>query len=225
MLDESRYFTAPARQTSGSFFAHQQSWDGNEEVNTMRVRVICLLATVLVLVHVSPAAAQRRRATPVPNEGMWAIGGTFGVGAPSDASLDKGPTIAGTLDGYLTRRVSVRGQLGGGWFDIVGRHFTGRLTPVFLNGNIVYNWEGGVWHPYVTGGLGLYRYHSSETGTQNATDTALGVNVGGGIEYFLNRRTTFLGEALYHHVGDVNTPLATFNGPFWALSAGLKHYF
>ena len=117
---------------------------------------------------------------------MWAIGGAFGVGAPSDSSLDKGPTIAGTLDGYLTPRVSVRGQLGGGWFDIVGRHVTG---------------------------------------TQDATDTAFGVNVGGGIEYFLNRRTTFLGEALYHHVGEVNTPLATFTGPFWAVSAGLKRYF
>ena len=54
-----------------------------------------------------------------------------GATVPADESLDRGLEIAGSIEGYLTSRVSVRGQLGSAWWDIVGRHFTGTVKPVF----------------------------------------------------------------------------------------------
>ena len=102
----------------------------------------------------------------------------------------------------------------------------GTVSPVFVDGNIVYNWEGGVWHPFVTGGVGLYHYRSSENGVGNGSDTRPGANVGGGIEYFYSRRGTITFETLYHAVSEVHTPLATFNeGQFWTFGVGVKRYF
>ena len=173
-------------------------------------------------VDVSRAAAQRR----APAKDMWAVGGSIGASVPTDPSLDNGLDVSGNIERYLTSRVSVRGQVGSAWWDIVGRHFTGTINPVFLDGNLVYNWEGGKWHPYVTGGVGLYHYRSRETLAPNGSDTTVGGDVGGGIEYFFTRRSTITGEGLYHGVGAFNTPLATFDkGSFWTFTAGLKHYF
>src|SRR5882672_7915285 len=125
----------------------------------MRTRMLAFVASALV-VSAIPAAAQRR--TPVPNAGMWAVGGSIGGGVPQDASLASGLNLSGNIERYLTRRVSIRGQLGGASNDIANRGFTGTIRPVYVDGNVVYNWEGGAWHPYVTGGLGVYRFHSSE---------------------------------------------------------------
>lgn len=190
----------------------------------MQARVLACVVTALQLVSTIPAAAQRR--TPVPNTGMWSIGGSIGAGMPSDPSLTSGLGLAGNIERYLTPRLSIRGQLGGSWDDIVGRHFTGTVSPVFLDGNVVYNWEGGVWHPYVTGGLGMYRRRSFESLAPGSTDTALGADVGGGLEYFSNRRVTLTAEFLYHGVDSIQTPLAVFpQGQFWTLTAGMKRYF
>jgi len=189
----------------------------------MRAR-LSAFAVIALIAGTVPAAAQGR--SPVPNTGMWSVGGSIGAGSPRDASLSGGFDIAGNLERYLTPRVSVRGQLGGSWNDIVQRNFTGTISPVFVDGNIVYNWEGGVWHPYVTGGLGMYRYRSFETLAPATTDTSLGMDLGGGIEYFANRHVTFTGEVLFHDVDEIKTPLTTFNqGQFWTFTVGVKRYF
>jgi hypothetical protein len=39
-----------------------------------------------------------------------------------------------------------------------------------------YNWEGGVWHPYVTAGLGMYHYRSTISGALNGADTDAGID-------------------------------------------------
>jgi hypothetical protein len=162
----------------------------------------------------------------MPAAGTWAIGGSLGVSLPADPSLDTGLDVAGTIEGYLTPRVSVRGQLGGAWWDITGRHFTGTVKPLYLDGNLVYNWEGGALHPYVTAGVGMYKYRSTESGVVDGSDTKAGFNLGGGLEYFITRDATVTGEALYHKVGAFTTPLAVFtDGSFWSLSIGLKKYF
>jgi Outer membrane protein beta-barrel domain len=190
----------------------------------MRARLFTFAVGAL-LVSAIPAAAQRR-STPVPNTGMWSIGGAIGAGVPTDPSLSGGLALAGNVERYLTRRLSIRGELGGAWNDIVGRHFTGTVSPVFLDGNVVYNWEGGIWHPYVTGGLGMYRYRSFESLAPGRTDTSLGLDVGAGLEYFTNRRVTLTAEFLYHDINQINTPLATFTqGQFWTITGGVKRYF
>ena len=189
----------------------------------MSTRLLAPIVAVLVAYAV-PAHAQRR--TPVPDTGMWAIGGSVGGSSPSDPSLASGFELAGNIERYLTPRISIRGQLGGEWSDIVNRGFTGTVSTTFVDGNAVYNWERGVWHPYATGGVGVYHYRSSENLAPPAADTVIGVNVGGGLEYFLNRRVTVTGEILFHDVGQVATPLTTFNeGRFWTFTAGFKRFF
>ena len=162
----------------------------------------------------------------MPDAGTWAIAGSLCASLPAEPSLEKGLGLAGSIEGYLTPRVSVRGQLGSAWWDITGRHFTGTVKPLYLDGNLVYNWEGGALHPYVTAGIGVYNYGSKESGAADASDSKAGFNLGGGLEYFFTRDATVTGEALYHKVGAFNTPLAVFtDGSFWSLSIGLKKYF
>jgi opacity protein-like surface antigen len=186
------------------------------------------IGVALALVPASAVAQQRARSTQLraPAPGMWGVGGSIGAAGPSEPSLQNGIDLTGNLERYLTSRVSIRGQIGASWWEIQGRGFGGTVTPFFADANAVYNWEGGAVHPYVTGGIGVYHYHASETGTQDRSDTKPGVNVGGGVELFFNRRTTMTGELVYHKVGAFSSPLATFeDGSFWRFGVGLKRYF
>jgi Outer membrane protein beta-barrel domain len=193
----------------------------------MQTRPALLVGLLILVVGVAPASAQRRRTTarrtPVP--GMLAVGASIGADIPSDPALDKGLDIAGTIEGYLTSRVSVRGQFGAAWWDILGQRFTGTVKPFYFDGNVVYNWEGGTLHPYVTAGIGMYRFRSEEDGLEGS-DKKAGFNVGGGVEYFFTPRATFTGEVLYHKVDSFATPRATFgDGSFWRIAMGMKAYF
>jgi hypothetical protein len=201
----------------------------------MRARLIVLTLGLVMSVNAGPAAAQRRTprtarttrttATRVPDSGMVAIGGSIGASLPTDASFKNGLELAGSVEGYVTPRVSVRGQLGATWWDITGRGFTGTVKPVFVDGNIVYNWEGGAVHPYVTAGLGLYHYNF-DIPAGSGSDNKLGADLGGGVELFFTRHSTVTGEVLYHAVSNpTHSPVADFNPRFWTLAAGLKHYF
>jgi len=191
----------------------------------MRSLLIVTAIGGAIVLLASPAAAQRRVAQ-VPAEGMWGVGGSIGAAGPSDASLQNGFDFAGNIEKYLTQRFSLRGQLGVTSWDIQGRGFGGSITPFFADANAVYNWEGGFVHPYVTGGVGLYHYNASETGTQDRSDTKPGLNFGGGAELFFNRRTTMTGEITYHKVGAFESPLTTFqDGSFWRFGIGVKRYF
>jgi Outer membrane protein beta-barrel domain len=175
-----------------------------------------------VVFAATQASAQRR----VPDAGMWAAGASIGAAVPHDDSLQNGLEVAGALEGYVTPRVSVRVQVGGSWWDITGRGFTGTVKPLFFDGNIVYNWEGGVWHPYVTAGIGAYRYRTDLNPNLEGSDTKAGVNLGGGFEYFFTRDATFTGELLYHKVGAFASPVTTFDsGSFWSFAIGVKGYF
>lgn len=187
----------------------------------MRYLTILLTLGLFTLAE-TPAFAQPR----VPDAGMGAIGGWIGATVPRDASLDNGLEIGGTVEGYLTPRVSVRGQVGAAWWDITGRGFTGTVKPLFFTGNLVYNWERGIWHPYVTAGIGGYRFKTTINPSLDGSDTKVGVNLGGGIEYFFTRRSTITGELLFHKVDGFNAPVTTFgNGSFWSFAVGAKHYF
>jgi hypothetical protein len=187
----------------------------------MRTRPIGIVTLLALLIGVSPLLAQRR----APDTGMVGVGVSAGVDIPSAAALDKGLDLAANIEGYLTPRVSVRGQLGGAWWDIVGQRFTGTVKPLYVDGNIVYNWEGGAVHPYVTAGIGMYRFRFEQAGLEGS-DTKAGFNFGGGVEYFFTPRATVTGEALYHKVDAFATPVTAFgDGSFWRIAMGMKTYF
>ena len=179
---------------------------------------ICTLFTYLA--SVSEVCAQRR----MPHEGGSALGVWLGAAVPNhDTGLDNGLELAGTAEAYVTPRVSLRGEVGTAWFNATRRGFAEDLHPLFVNGNVVYNWEGGGWHPYVTAGVGLYQYRL-KVGSIKGKDNELGANFGGGIEYFVSRRATLVGDGRYHSVGDINA-IAPFKGSFWTISMGFKRYF
>jgi len=215
----------------------------------MRNTATLFVAGALLSTFAMPALAQQRRRAParpapppvrrseraqVPAAGDVAVGGSIGLADPRHSNLDTGFLISGNVEKYLTPRLSVRGQAGAAWWDLTGfQTLTGSLNPFFADGNVVYNWEHGVWHPFATGGLGMYRYGYSEIPRAGAVEvtgsqTKLGVDFGGGIEYFFAPRATLVAEGLFHKVGEVPTPDALFRtggGSFFSLTGGVKKYF
>jgi hypothetical protein len=120
---------------------------------------------------------------------MWAVGGSAGVAAPTDDSLSAGFDLAGNVEGYLTSRVSVRAQVSGAWWDIVGRGFTGTVSPFVFDGNLVYNWEGGKVHPFVTGGVGpTITAPTSITKPMAATRSLAEISAAGSSTFFRGAR-------------------------------------
>jgi hypothetical protein len=170
---------------------------------------------------VTPAAAQGR----VPDTGMNAFGITLGASMPNEDSLENGLDLGVQFEHYLSPRLSVRGKLSGPWFDIQDRGFTGTVHPIAIEGNVVHNWERGVWHPYATAGIGLYRYGFDE-GDLESSDTKFGINLGGGAEYFVTQRDALLGELQIRIVPGKTESLRTeYDTGYWTLGVGYKKYF
>ena len=168
----------------------------------------------------APSSAQQ-----VPDKGMVAIGFTVGGSRETDDALSGGLELGAQVEGYLTPRVSIRGKVSSPWFDIVGRPFAGTIQPVATEGNLVYNWERGVWHPYVTGGVGFYHFRFTESGI-DSSHTKGGVNFGGGAEYFLTRHDTILGEATVRIIpGRAFSANSDYETGYWTLAVGYKKYF
>ncbi len=180
-------------------------------------------AGVLSVIVLVPASAAAQAA--VPDTGMTAVGFTVGASLPSDEALDNGVDFGAQVERYLTPRESVRGKISGAWFDISGRGFTGTVHPIALEGNLVHNWERGIWHPYVTAGIGWYHYKFTES-SLDSSDNKFGVNLGGGAEYFLTRHDTLLGELQVRLVpGRTDSLLTDYESGYWTLAFGYKKYF
>ena len=184
---------------------------------------VVLGAMALVVLMAGPAAARQRT---VPDTGMNAGGVQMGAAMPSDFALKNGLNLTATFEHYFSARNSVRAAISGAWFDIDGHGFPGTVNPMAFTGNFVHNWERGVWHPYATVGAGLYHYKFSEDRVKS-TNNKFGINLGGGAEYFVTRRDTFLGEVLVHIIpgDDVLGTGASYENKYWTLSGGYKRYF
>ncbi|MEO7190934.1 MAG: outer membrane beta-barrel protein [Vicinamibacterales bacterium] len=190
------------------------------------------LAIVALLITLSPVSAwaQRRapavrpRVRPVPSAGMNAVGISAGVALPSEELFSKGPTLAVSAEHYFSARVSLRGQLSGAFW-----HFTDfeedTSRPVAVTGDVVYNWERGTWHPYVMAGVGFYKFRFKEADF-DASDSAIGLNFGGGAEYFLSRHDSLTGEVTVHAIsGDATGRFADYGTSYWTITGGYKKYF
>jgi hypothetical protein len=60
---------------------------------------------------------------------------------------------------------------------------------------------------------------SPGTGTVEGSDTKLGVDLGGGIEYFLSRQTAVAGDLRDHGAGDI-VAIVPIDGSFLTFSSG-----
>lgn len=176
-----------------------------------------IAALALTLTVPATAAAQRR----VPDAGMVAIGGEFGVFAPSDDQFEPAPIFGGLFEVYATPRLGLRGSLAytNPAFD---RGQDDTLEQFRAGFDAIYNWEGGKVHPFAGGGLGLHILQVEDEG-HPVTDeeTQVGFSVLGGVEYFLNRHWTIKGEGRYQWVDDV---FGTDSDGF-AATFGVKRYF
>src|SRR4029453_16866211 len=97
---------------------------------------------------------------------------------------DPGFMLGVGLEHYLSRRVSIRGQLPGAWWGLDDSRDDDSVSPLGFVGNLVYNWERGTWHPYATAGFGVYKFRFTERDI-DSHDAPVGFNLGGGIEYFI----------------------------------------
>lgn len=179
-----------------------------------KLSLICLVITVLTY---SSGSAHAQ----TPDTGMAAVAGSIGVMIP-DEQLENAVTLEGQGEYYLTPRVSFRTLLN--WSS---PGFAGRTEDNFrqfkLLFGVVYNWEGGIFHPFVTGGAGAYfvRQHLDNREDPEG-ETRGGIHLGGGIEYFTSDRTTIKGEARWDVVSH---PPGLPDASGFTLMIGLKRYF
>jgi len=164
-------------------------------VMTLRSKAL-LLPTVLLLL--SPIVLPASEASTAPLKGDMAVSFNAGLAnALDDDFEDVEPVLTGTFEYYTTPRFSWRGLLGIMSFDadLPGNP---SVDFTFVNANVVYNWEGGRIHPYVTGGVGLYDKSASSGLPPDSDETTFGVNGGGGIDWFLGARWALKFEGTFH---------------------------
>ena len=180
---------------------------------TRLFQLICIVAVLGG--NVLPAAAQTPEA------------GTLGAGADIGAFLpDEAFENAWTLDGfgelYVTPRISVRSMLAWTSPGVSGRtedHY--RQFKLLFNG--VYNWDMGVWRPFVSGGAGAYFVRLLLDGRPDpGGETRGGLNFGGGIEYFATRLMTIRSEIRWDVVSD---PPGLPDATGFTIAFGVKRYF
>lgn len=176
-----------------------------------------LIPTFLLLL--SPMALPTYAASSAPVTGDWAASFNAGFANPFDDDFDDvEPVLTGTVEYYTSPRVSWRGLLGVMSFSSDGEG-NPSIDATFVNANVAYNWERGKFHPYVTGGIGLYDKDPSTNLPDDFDETKFGANGGGGLEWFLGQRWAIKFEGTLHRMTGEN-PNSVFLG-----TAGVKFWF
>src|SRR5262245_45367650 len=133
-----------------------------------------------------------------PKAGDMAVSANLGFSHSFDDNFEGvEPLLTGTFEYYTTPRVSWRGLLGFTSFD-ADNPSDAEVEHTFINGNVLYNWEGGWVHPYVTGGVGFYMKDASNSFPPDVEDDELGLNFGGGVDWFLGERWALKFEGTIH---------------------------
>lgn len=184
----------------------------------MRLRTLATLFAIAALALPMGAAAQNRE----PEAGSFTVGGDVGFLVADDNDFHVGFTPAVHGEFYATPRISLRAL--GGWsrnrFIGTQDRYLEQYRAAF---SVIYNWEGDLWHPFVSAGIGVHKLRHWRDGIEDSGwFNRTGLNVGAGIEYFARPKVTIKAEALYHRV---DTPEELTNASGFALSVGLKKYF
>jgi hypothetical protein len=163
-----------------------------------RIPNVFLLSALLLIF--SPIASLAATPSTAPKQGDMAV--SFNVGfanAFDDHFEDVAPIYTGTFEYFTTPRLSWRGLIGVTSFDAdLGGSVS--VDSTFVNGNVVYNWEKGRIHPYVTGGVGVYSKNGSSDLPSSFDETVFGLNGGGGLDWFLGARWALKFEGVFHGV-------------------------
>ena len=160
-----------------------------------------------------------------PDESRVSLGFSVGRAQPrSGAGLDGGSVFVGSAGYNLTQSTALGVEFGTASFDPSPRGYEPPLRAVFVAGHIAAGPRYGRWHPYVIGGLGLYRFALNagpvSHGESKGADYKLGVNGGGGIGIRVARRIGIDVTARYHRVGDIMA-IVPFGGSFLTTAVGI----
>lgn len=186
--------------------------------------------------------------------GVWA-GGIMPING-NVSSQDKMSDLVGMygfpaveIKYVVMDKVSVGANLGYGYMPIKDdkkspefKDLTPALNMPYVSLNGTYNFgpmmkaEGNKLNPFVTGGVGMYMWYFSENQRTNKLKTAkgeefkassLGINFGGGTEYFVREKISVFGRLNYHFVMMKNKDKfgADFgNQGFLMLGVGATYY-
>jgi hypothetical protein len=212
----------------------------------MSHRSLCIttLAAVFLCGSAWPSAAQ----VPEPYGGRVAIGGVIGGAVPVGERLDNGFYAGATLLLSIASHAAVSVEAGANRVDVDRPGFRSDLMPRFVDLNLLVHWRRGPFRPYITGGVGVYRYTitvSSEAFIDPALRNELvalglnpavngapietqhderGANLGGGFEYFFTRRSAVMMDVRAHGMRNF-VQIAPFDGTFVNVAVGFKQYF
>jgi opacity protein-like surface antigen len=160
-------------------------------------------------------------ATAQPRTGQVAAGADIGAYLPKDEQLSNGWMADGFVEFYATPRVGIRGivtAIRNGY----ERFDNDDERQLRLGVDVIYNWEGGKFHPFVGAGFGAHFLRFYRDGDhEEPDDNNFGSNILGGVEVFINRAWTTKFEARYQFVQD--RPNLDPDG--LGLLIGLKRYF
>ena len=212
-----------------------------------RALQVAALTAVLLSGSVLPSAAQ----PPIRDYGgPVAVAGAFGGAIPTAEHLDNGTYAGAMFFVSFGSHVGVNVEAGGDDVAIDRPGFRSDLMPRFANLNLVVRWRSGPFKPFkpfITGGVGAYRY-TIDVSQGALTDSSLratllalglspstsgsirvrhdepGINLGGGFEYFVARRSALLMDVRAHATRDF-VEIAPFGGVFVNLAVGFRQYF
>lgn len=156
------------------------------------------------------------RGATLPEKDHAAVGGQLGLFAPFASEYKLGFSGSVSLDYYLSSRLGVRATAA---YAQSGTSLSGdpNTSNAYFLGQGVYNFDLGDIHPYGALGFGVYRVDPGGGGSTGR----VGLNLGGGVEYFVGRRTAVTGELLFHFLASVQERKASFA----TLVVGVRYFF
>jgi predicted porin len=172
-----------------------------------------LAATVFLVLALAPGSAA---AASFPEEKGVSVGAFGGASFPFEGSYKTGFLVGASGDYNFSKsfaaRVSFSWASNGTTVDGGGSFSAGQFLA-----SAVWNFGGERLVPFATAGAGFYSISPPEGGSAGR----LGLHAGGGVEYFLDRRTSVLGQGLFHFVNGVSDR----GGSSFQAAVGIRYYF
>jgi len=178
---------------------------------------LAMLSLAAFLAGAAPSFAQGR----VPDTQMMAVAIDAGILFPGD-HLEPGPVVNALWEYYLSPRTGIRTTVG--WANpALEREESDSQRQIKLALDLLYNWEYGKVHPFVSGGAGVWFLQEKDNGEKfGDSENKPGLTFGAGIDYFVTRTATLKFEGRYDWVAvDDGRP----NPSGISLTVGVKKFF
>lgn len=150
----------------------------------------------------------------IPDKGSVAIFAAVGPTLPFEGDYDLGFQIEAGGEYYLSPVFGVRATLA---YASSGADGGSNVTIGGLEASAVYTSRRGDWAPFVLGGIGIHTVDPPGDGPSQR----LGAHVGGGTDYFLDRRTALTGQLTARFIGSTGGRTSSFA----SVTFGIKYHF